>query len=409
MVQINDNYLKLKAGYLFPEISRRVNAFTEKNTDASVIKLGIGDVTQALTPSILKAFHQAVDDLGKENSFKGYGPEQGYEFLRTKVAQNDFKNKGIDICASEIFISDGSKCDTGNIQEIFSLDSVVAVIDPVYPVYVDTNVMAGRTGECNDLGYYEKLVYLPSTAENGFCPDLPKSKVDIIYICSPNNPTGTVFDRVELKKWVDYALENDAIILFDAAYEAFITDDSLPHSIFEIDGSRSCAIEFRSFSKSAGFTGVRCAYTVVPKSLKVKSSKNEKIEIHKLWNRRHCTKFNGVSYPVQRAAEAVYSVSGAKEVKELVEFYLKNAKIIKMTLLEMGFQVFGGTNSPYIWFKTPDKMTSWDFFDHMLERTHVVSTPGSGFGPSGEGYLRLSAFGSRENIEQAMIRIKERI
>ena len=407
MVTINDNYLKLKAGYLFPEIGRRVNTFVEANPSAKIIKLGIGDVTEPLPEACRTAMMKAVEDMGDRSSFKGYGPEQGYGWLREKIAAQDFQARGCDIDASEIFVSDGAKCDTGNILDIFGKNNKIAVTDPVYPVYVDTNVMAGHTGETNDKGEYDGLVYLPISAENNFIADIPTEKVDLIYLCFPNNPTGATATKEYLKAWVDYAKANGSIIFFDAAYEAFITDDSLPHSIYEIEGARDCAIEFRSFSKNAGFTGTRCAFTVVPKSLTAKAADGSEVELWKLWNRRQSTKFNGVSYIVQRGAEAVYSEAGQAQIKALVDFYLENAKIICEQLKSAGFEVYGGVNAPYIWLKTPHNLSSWDFFDKLLQTTNVVGTPGSGFGAAGEGYFRISAFNSRENVEEAMKRITE--
>jgi LL-diaminopimelate aminotransferase len=406
MARINDNFLKLKAGYLFPEIARRVNAFCEANPSAKVIKLGIGDVTEPLPPAIVEAMHTAVDEMASRESFRGYGPEQGYDFLRNAIRDNDFKARGAHVEADEIFVSDGSKCDTGNILDIFGTDNVVAVTDPVYPVYVDTNVMIGRTGDASSDGRFEGLVYIPVTAENDFVPSLPQEKVDLIYLCYPNNPTGTVASKETLKKWVDYAKANDAIIFFDAAYEAFITDDSIPHSIYEIDGARDVAIEFRSFSKNAGFTGTRCAFTVIPKSLQGTTASGESRSIHALWNRRHSTKFNGVSYPIQRGAAAAYSAGGKQQISELIKFYLTNAQLLRDGLQKVGITVYGGVNAPYVWLKTPGGATSWDFFDTLLEKSHLVGTPGSGFGASGEGYFRLSAFNSRANIEEAVSRVQ---
>ena len=408
MATINDNYLKLKAGYLFPEIARRVNTFAEAHPEAKIIKLGIGDVTEPLPEACRQAIIKAVEEMGDRSTFKGYGPEQGYGWLREKIATQDFQARGCDIDASEIFISDGSKCDTGNILDIFGHDNTIAVTDPVYPVYVDTNVMAGNTGDVNEKGEYEGLVYLPITAENNFTAELPTQKVDLIYLCFPNNPTGATATKEYLKTWVDYAKGNNAIILFDAAYEAFITDASLPHSIYEIEGARECAIEFRSFSKNAGFTGTRCALTVIPKTLKGKAADGSDVELWKLWNRRHCTKFNGVSYIVQRGAEAVYSEEGKTQVKGLIEFYLENAKIICSQLQAAGLTVYGGVNAPYVWVQTPTGLSSWDFFDKLLQNCNVVGTPGSGFGAAGEGYFRISAFNSRENVNEAMKRITEK-
>jgi LL-diaminopimelate aminotransferase len=408
MATINDNYLKLKAGYLFPEIARRVNAFAQANPDAPIIKLGIGDVTEPLPEACRTAMVQAVADMGDRTTFKGYGPEQGYAWLREKIASHDFQARGCEVDAEEIFISDGSKCDTGNILDIFGKNNKIAVTDPVYPVYVDTNVMAGHTGEANEKGEFEGLVYLPITAENNFTAEIPTEKVDLIYLCFPNNPTGATATKEHLKAWVDYAKANGSIIFFDAAYEAFITDPSLPHSIYEIEGARDCAIEFRSFSKNAGFTGTRCALTVVPKNLTAKASDGSDVELWKLWNRRHSTKFNGVSYIVQRGAEAVYSEEGQAQVQELIRFYLENAKIIREKLTEAGIAVYGGVNAPYVWVKTPSGLSSWDFFDKLLQTCNVVGTPGSGFGAAGEGYFRISAFNSRENVEEAMKRITEK-
>jgi LL-diaminopimelate aminotransferase len=408
MAKINDNYLKLKAGYLFPEIARRVNAFVEANPEAKIIRLGIGDVTEPLPAACRMAMIQAVEEMGDRATFKGYGPEQGYAWLREKIASHDFQSRGCAIDASEIFISDGSKCDTGNILDIFGKDNTIAVTDPVYPVYVDTNVMAGHTGEANDRGEYGGLVYLPITAENNFTAEIPTQKVDLIYLCFPNNPTGATATREHLQAWVDYAKANNSIIFFDAAYEAYITDPALPHSIYEIAGARDCAIEFRSFSKNAGFTGTRCALTVVPKTLKGKAADGTDVELWKLWNRRQSTKFNGVSYIVQRGAEAVYSEAGKSQINALVNFYLENAKIIREQLTAAGIDVYGGVNAPYVWVKTPHGLSSWDFFDKLLQVCNVVGTPGSGFGAAGEGYFRISAFNSRENVEEAMQRIVEK-
>jgi LL-diaminopimelate aminotransferase len=406
MARINDNYLKLKAGYLFPEIGRRVREFTSANPAARVIRLGIGDVTRPLVPAVLRAFHAAVDDLGTSENFHGYGPEQGYDWLIDTIIEKAYKPLGVELKTSELFISDGSKCDCANILDIFDLGNKVAIGDPVYPVYNDTNVMIGRTGEANEKGYYDGVVYMPCTEGNGFTPDLPKEKVDIIYLCSPNNPTGTVATREQLKGWVDYAIENDSVIFFDAAYEAFITEPGIPRSIYEIEGAKQCAIEFRSFSKTAGFTGVRCALTVVPEDVTARTAKGEKVSLNKLWNRRQSTKFNGVSYPVQKAAQAVYSDEGWEQVREIIDYYMQNARIIREGLTAAGIKCYGGVNAPYIWLKTPDGMSSWDFFDKLLNECNVVGTPGSGFGPSGEGYFRLSAFGDRENVEEAVRRIR---
>lgn len=405
MARINENYLKLQAGYLFPEIGRRVNEFVAANPGKKVIRMGIGDVTQPLAPSVVKAFHEGVDEMAKADSFKGYGPEQGYAFLREAISENDYKKRGIDIPAGDIFISDGSKCDTGNIQEIFGHDNKIAICDPVYPVYADTTVMSGKTGTIGANGYYEGIIYMPCTSENNFTPELPAEKPDLIFLCFPNNPTGAVATKEELKKWVDYAIENKSIILYDAAYEAFITDDSIPHSIYEIEGAKKVAIEFRSFSKTAGFTGTRCAFTVVPDELVAYDSNGNERKVKPLWNRRQTTKFNGVSYPVQKAAAAVYTEEGKKEVAEIIAYYLENARIMKESLLKAGYEVYGGVNAPYIWVKTKNGMTSWEFFDMLLNKANVVGTPGSGFGPAGEGYFRFSAFADRNSTIEAMERI----
>lgn len=405
MASINENYLKLPGSYLFSEISRRVNKYKQDNPGADIIKLGIGDVTRPLPSAVVEAMKSAVEEMGKQETFRGYGPEQGYDFLREAIVANDFRSRGVKLSADEIFVSDGAKCDTGNFQEIFGTENILAVGDPVYPVYVDTNVMAGRTGRVNQKGQFEKIVYLPCTEENGMKPDLPATKVDMIYLCFPNNPTGMTISKEELKKWVDYARKNKAIILFDAAYEAYITEDNVPHSIYEIEGAREVAVEFRSFSKTAGFTGTRCAFTVVPKEIMLYDSKGEAHSLNSLWLRRQTTKFNGVSYPVQVAAAAAYSEEGKKEVRESIDYYMENARIIREGLFKAGFKVFGGVNAPYIWLKTPGNIGSWEFFDSLLQKVNVVGTPGAGFGANGEGYFRLSAFGTRENTEQAIQRI----
>lgn len=407
MVKINDNYLLLESSYLFSEIERRLNEFAEENPDLDIIKMGIGDVTKPLSKTVVKAFKEAVDEMANEDGFHGYGPEQGYPFLRETLVEKVYKPLGVDLTSDEIFISDGAKCDSGNIQELFSIDSKVGVTDPVYPVYVDTNVMAGRAGSANYIGHYEGLVYIPCVEENGFIPEIPKENLDLVYLCSPNNPTGTALTKDDLSEWVEYAKENDAIILFDAAYEAFITEDNVPHSIYEIEGAKEVAIEFRSFSKTAGFTGTRCAFTVVPKELVAEDSEGNEVSMNSLWNRRQTTKFNGVSYPVQVAANAVYSEAGAKETKENIDSYLENAKIIRESLSKIGLTTFGGVNSPYIWIKNPNKMDSWEFFDLLLKEANIVTTPGSGFGPCGEGYIRLTAFNTLENTKKAMERIKK--
>jgi LL-diaminopimelate aminotransferase len=406
MVQVNANYLKLKAGYLFPEIARRVKAFSEANPEAPIIRLGIGDVTEPLPEACRAAMKAAVDEMGTRDGFHGYGPEQGYPWLREAIASHDFRARGCEVTAEEIFISDGSKCDSANILDILGPDNHIAVTDPVYPVYVDSNVMAGRTGEADPNGRYGGLTYLPITAANGFTAEIPADKVDLIYLCFPNNPTGAVASREQLQAWVDYARSHNALILFDAAYEAFIQDPQLPHSIYEIEGARECAIEFRSFSKNAGFTGTRCALTVVPRGLSGRAADGSRVELWGLWNRRQCTKFNGVSYIVQRGAEAVYSPEGQAQVKELVAFYMENAAIIRRELAAAGLTVYGGEQAPYVWVKTPEGVDSWGFFDQLLERAHVVGTPGSGFGAAGEGYFRLSAFNSRSNVEEAMRRVR---
>jgi len=406
MARINDNFLKLKAGYLFPEIGRRVAAYTEANADkaSTLIRCGIGDVTEALPKAVQEAMHKAVDELGCRESFRGYGPEQGYGFLREAIADNAFA--GLDISADDIFVSDGSKCDTGNILDIFGKGNTIAVTDPVYPVYVDTNVMIGNTGEGDENGRYEGLVYLACTAENDFVPAIPKEKVDIIYLCYPNNPTGASATREQLQAWVDYALKNDAIILYDAAYEAFIQDADVPKSIYEIEGAKECALEFRSFSKNGGFTGVRCGYIVIPDTVFGSTATGEKISIKQLWSRRTSTKFNGASYPVQRGAEAVFSDAGKAEVAALVEHYMGNAALLRTACTELGLKVFGGENAPYVWVACPAGLTSWDMFDKMLSEANVVITPGSGFGAAGEGYFRISAFNSRANVEEVCKRLK---
>jgi LL-diaminopimelate aminotransferase len=407
VVQINGNYLKLKAGYLFPEIARRVKAFAEAHPEAQLIRLGIGDVTEPLPLACREAMKTAIDAMGTHEGFHGYGPEQGYLWLREAIAKHDFQARGCQISAEEIFVSDGSKCDSANILDILGPDNRIAVTDPVYPVYVDSNVMAGRTGDADGNGQYGGLTYLPINAENGFSAQIPSEPVDLIYLCFPNNPTGAVATREQLKAWVDYAHANGALILFDAAYEAFIQDPDLPHSIYEIEGARECAIEFRSFSKNAGFTGTRCAITVVPRGLMGTSAEGESAELWALWNRRQSTKFNGVSYVVQRGAEAVYSAEGQAQVKALVAFYMENAAIIRRELSAAGLQVYGGEQAPYVWLKTPEGVDSWGFFDQLLNEAHVVGTPGSGFGAAGEGYFRLSAFNSRANVEEAMARIAQ--
>lgn len=398
MFNINENYLQLNESYLFSAIAKKITDFSASNPDARVIRLGIGDVTLPLTPAVIEAMHKAVDEMGDKETFRGYGPEQGYEFLRNKIAETDFQQKGIDISAGEIFVGDGSKSDTGNIGDILGHENVVAITNPVYPVYLDTNIMR--------LGKSDHIMLLECAAENGFIPEIPSRKADVIYLCYPNNPTGTVMKRTELKKWVDYALENNSLILFDAAYEAYIVEEDIPHSIFEIEGAKSCAIEFRSFSKNAAFTGVRCSYAVVPFDLKSRTSGGETVSLNKLWNRRQSTKFNGTPYITQRAAEAVYSPEGQRQTREMVDYYMRNAAVIRDGLLSKGWTVFGGVNSPYLWFKCPGENNSWRFFDRLLTECHIVGTPGVGFGSAGEGYFRLTAFNSFEKTKEAVERIK---
>jgi LL-diaminopimelate aminotransferase len=400
LLKINNNFAKLPANYLFVEIANRVKRYQDSHPDAEIIKLGIGDVTRPLPKAVVDAMKKAADEMGNASSFRGYGPEAGYLFLREAIAKNDFQTRGVDISPDEIFVSDGAKSDTGSIGDILGTDNVVAVCDPVYPVYVDTNVMAGRAGEYIEGKGFSKIVYMPCRRENHFLPELPATHADMIYLCFPNNPTGMGIDKENLKKWVDYALDNQSLILYDAAYEAFITDPDMPHSIFEIEGAKKCAIEFRSFSKTAGFTGVRCAYSVIPKELVF-----DGVSLNKLWDRRQSTKMNGVSYPVQRAAEAVYSEEGKRGVCENIEYYQNNAKIMLDGLAKAGFEVYGGTNSPYVWMKVPDGLTSWEFFDVLLEKANVVGTPGSGFGSCGEGYFRLTSFNTKENTQKAVERI----
>jgi len=404
MATINENFLKLQVGYLFPEISRRIRSFQAQNPDAKIISLGIGDVTQPLAPAIVEAMKKAVVNMGSEATFRGYGPEQGYDFLIDAIIENDFDSRGIDLDSSEIFVSDGAKCDTGNIQEIFGIDNVIAVTDPVYPVYVDTNVMAGRTGQANKNSQYSRIVYMPCTAENNFIPDLPETAVDIIYLCFPNNPTGAVATKEILSRWVNFARNNKAIILFDAAYEAFIADRQIPHSIYEVEGAKEVAIEFRSFSKTAGFTGVRCAFTIVPEQLQAYTKDGRLVKVSSLWHRRHCTKFNGASYISQAGAAAVYTTEGKKQCRQIIDIYMTNAALIRESLTKLGYDVYGGVNAPYIWMKTPDGLSSWDFFDHLLQKANVVGTPGSGFGPAGEGYFRLTAFAKPDDVREAMQR-----
>lgn len=403
MIKVNEDYLRLRGSYLFSEIGKRVNAYQAENPDKRIIRLGIGDVTKPLTPTIIKALHDAVDEMGNEKTFRGYAPDLGYEFLRKAISDTDYKKRGCNIEPDEIFVSDGAKSDSGNIQEIFSKDVKVAVCDPVYPVYVDTNVMSGRSGEfLEDKGLWSNIIYMPCTKENNFAPEIPKEIPDLIYLCFPNNPTGATVTKDVLQEWVNFANKNKAVIIYDAAYEAYITDENVPHSIYECDGATECAIELHSFSKNAGFTGLRLGYTVVPKALKA-----DGVMLHSLWARRHGTKYNGAPYIVQKAGEAVYSEAGQKEVKELVSYYMTNASYIMKGLSEAGFSVSGGVNAPYIWLKTPEKQTSWEFFDNLLHNANVVGTPGSGFGPSGEGYFRLTAFGKHEDTIEALERIKK--
>lgn len=398
MIKINENFLKLEQSYLFSTIAKKVAAFQKENPDKKVIKLGIGDVTRPLPSVVIEAMKKAAEEQGSAETFRGYGPEQGYDFLREKIQKQDYFDRGIAIDIDEIFVSDGAKCDTGNIVDLFAEDNMVAITDPVYPVYRDTNLMSGR----------EKIIYMPSTAENHFNPDFPKEVPDIIYLCNPNNPTGTAMDREEVEKWVHYAKENKSIILYDSAYEAFVEDKNVPRSIFEIEGAKEVAIEFRSFSKTAGFTGMRCAYTIVPKQVKAYTEKGEAVFLNALWNRRQCTKFNGVSYIIQRGAEAIYSEEGQKQIQENIAYYKENAKIIREGLIKAGFTIYGGVDSPYIWLKVPEGLSSWKFFDELLEKANVVGTPGVGFGSCGEGYFRLTAFGTKENTIEAVKRIVEK-
>lgn len=403
MFKINENYLKLPGSYLFSTIGKKVKAYQEANPDKKIIRLGIGDVTQPLAPKIIEAMHSAVDEMSKAETFHGYAPDLGYDFLRNAIVEGDYKSRGAGISADEIFVSDGAKCDSGNIQEIFSLDNKIAVCDPVYPVYVDTNVMAGRTGNYNEnTEMFENVIYMPCKEENNFAPEFPNETPDMIYLCFPNNPTGSTITKSQLQEWVDYANNKGAVIIYDAAYEAYISEENVPHTIYECEGAKTCAIELKSFSKNAGFTGVRLGYTVVPKELKCGG-----VSLNTLWARRHGTKYNGAPYIIQRAGEAVYSEEGKAQLKQQVAYYMNNAKVIKDGLKSAGYNVSGGVNSPYIWLKTPDNMTSWEFFDYLLENANVVGTPGSGFGPSGEGYFRLTAFGSYENTLAAIERIKK--
>ena len=406
MALVNEHFLKLPSNYLFADIAKKVNAFKVSHPHAEVISLGIGDVTQPLCSAVREAMHKAVDEMGSKESFHGYGPEQGYAFLREAIVKNDYLPRGIHLDPSEIFVNDGAKSDTGNIQELVRWDNSIGVTDPIYPVYIDSNVMIGRAGVLQD-GKWSNVVYMPCTAENNFVPQLPDKRVDIIYLCYPNNPTGTMITKEELRKWVNYAIKNDTLIFYDAAYEAYIREDDVPHSIYEIKGARKVAIEFRSYSKTAGFTGVRCGYTVVPKELTASTLSGERVPLNPMWNRRQCTKFNGTSYISQRAAEATYSPEGREQVKEVIDYYMNSAKMMHDTLTSLGIEVFGGKNAPYLWVKTPDGSGSWRFFEQMLYNAHVVCTPGVGFGPSGEGYMRLTAFGERNDCEEALERITQ--
>lgn len=406
MIHVNEHFLKLKAGYLFPEIGRRVRCFKELNPQADMISMGIGDVTQPLAPAIVEAMHRAVDEMGLQESFKGYDDGGvGYDFLRRAIIENDYKARGVELDPDEVFVSDGAKSDTGNMQEIFGTDNIVAVADPVYPVYVDTNVMAGRTGQANEIGQYEGVVYMPALAEHGFVPQPPDEPVDMIYLCFPNNPTGAVATKEDLAQWVAYARQKKAVIFFDAAYEAFISEDGVPHSIYEVEGATEVAIEFRSFSKTAGFTGVRCAYSIVPKALKAYQKDGTAVDVNPIWKRRHCTKFNGVSYITQVGAAASYSAQGRKQIQQTIDVYMTNAGLIRETLGKLGYEVYGGVNAPYIWLKTPEGVGSWDFFDRLLQKANVVGTPGVGFGPAGEGYFRLTAFARPEHVKEALERL----
>lgn len=409
MAYLNDNFLKLPGNYLFADIAKKVKTYTTEHPDVKLIRLGIGDVTRPLPQACLTAMHKAVDELASSDTFRGYGPEQGYDFLIQAIIKHDFQSRGIDINADEIFVSDGAKSDTGNIGDILGKNNLVGVTDPIYPVYIDSNVMGGRAGFLGTNGLWDNITYFPCSEENNFIPSLPNKRLDIVYLCFPNNPTGTTLTRAQLKKWVDYALENDTLILFDAAYEAFIQENDVPHSIFEIEGARKCAIEFRSFSKTAGFTGVRCGYTIIPREVTAFDEKGNRHALNSLWNRRQCTKFNGASYITQRGAEAVFSEEGQQQVRETIDYYRANASLMRQGLEEVGLHVYGGINSPYLWLRVPQGLTSWQFFDHLLYDLHIVSTPGVGFGPSGEGYLRLTAFGNKEECKEAMSRIKAHI
>lgn len=406
MVTLNENFLKLQKNYLFADIAQKVNAYKETHPKAQIIRLGIGDVTRPLAPAVIQALHKAVDEMGSAETFRGYGPEHGYEFLRRAIVDNDFAPRGITLDTDEIFINDGAKSDTGNFGDILGTDNSICVTDPIYPVYIDSNVMGGRAGSVEN-GMWSDITYCSCTSNNNFVPELPAHSTDMIYLCYPNNPTGTTLSHEELEKWVAYALAHHSILLYDAAYEAYITTEGIPHSIYEIEGAKKCAVEFHSYSKTAGFTGLRCGYTVVPKELVVKSKSGEMVQLNQLWNRRQCTKFNGTAYIVQRAAEAIYSEEGKRQVRETIDYYMTNARIMRETLTEVGLQVYGGIDAPYLWLKTPEGVGSWEFFEQLLTQIHVVSTPGVGFGPAGEGYIRLTAFGKREDCEEAMRRLKE--
>ena len=405
MAFVNENFLKLAPSYLFSEIAKKVAAYKDANPDKKIIRLGIGDVTQPLAPAVIEAMHKAVDEMANSETFRGYGPEQGYDFLRKAILENDFIARGIDLDIDEIFVNDGAKSDTGNIGDILSVDNVIGVTDPIYPVYIDSNVMSGRAGENKD-GLWSNIVYMPCNGENDFTPALPQKKVDVVYLCYPNNPTGTVITREQLTRWVEYAIKNDVLIMYDAAYEAYIQDDSIPHSIYEIPGAKQVAIEFHSYSKTAGFTGTRCGYTVVPKDVTAKTADGKKVSLNGIWLRRQCTKFNGTSYITQRGAEAIYSEAGKQQVKETIAYYMENARIMREAFAQMGIKTYGGENAPYIWVKTPKGMTSWQFFDALLSEANVVGTPGVGFGPAGEGYFRFTAFGQKEDCIEAMERLK---
>ena len=407
MSQINEHFLKLPGAYLFAEIAQRVKAYKTKNPEADVISLGIGDVTQPLIPAVIEALHNATDEMANASTFKGYGPERGYEFLRNAIVENDFRTRGINIDPDEVFINDGAKSDTGNFQELLSVNTRIAVTDPIYPVYIDSNIIGGRTGLLGKDGRWSNVVYMPCTAENNFVPEIPQEHVDVIYLCYPNNPTGTTLTYNELRKWVDYALENDAIILYDAAYEAYIQNKDIPHSIYEIENARKVAVEFHSFSKTAGFTGIRCGYTIVPKEVTAASLTGERVSLNPIWNRRQSTKFNGTSYLSQRAAEAIYTPEGHKQIQETINYYMSNAKQMHDTLKDLGLKVYGGEDAPYLWVSTPNGLTSWQFFEQMLNEANVVCTPGVGFGPSGEGYIRLTAFGQHEQTKMALDRISK--